>query len=235
MITLVGVGHVFAISDQVRDLILSRRPEVVCLELDPARYSALMDRHRDRRGRVPLQYLLLAQIQKRMADKFESEAGAEMLAAARAASEVGARVALIDMDAAMVFGRLWRAMPFREKLHLMFGAMVGLVASKETVEKEMDKYESHEVEYIETLGSEFPSVKRVLIDERNIHMARRIADIAGRHEHVLAVVGDGHMQGLLEELGPENVEAIRLKDLRRAGQQPLASDGQFGFSYYLRG
>lgn len=234
MITLVGVGHVFAISDQVRALILSRQPEVVCLELDPARYSALMERRRGRGGRVPLQYMLLAQIQRRMADKFGSEAGAEMIAAASAAGEVGAKVALIDMDAAMVFGRLWTAMSFREKLGLLFGAMVGLVASKETVEKEMEMYEDQGSEYLEVLGGQFPSVKRVLIDERNRHMAGKIASIADQHQNVLAVVGDGHVDGLMEALASKQVEAVRLKELRRSGPEAAASGGQVTFSYYLR-
>lgn len=235
MITLVGVGHVFAISDQVRSVILSRQPEVVCLELDPARYNALVNRDGGSSGRAPVQYMLLAQIQKRIADKFDSEAGAEMLAAARAARDLGAKVALIDMDASMVFARLWKAMSFREKIELFFGALVGLVASKEKVEEEMERYEDREVEYLETLGSEFPSIKRVLIDERNRHMADRIARLAGEHERVVAVVGDGHMQGLIEALGDREVEAVRLKDLRRMEPDASANSGQFGFSYYLRG
>jgi pheromone shutdown protein TraB len=231
MITLVGVGHVFVISDQVRAAVLSRRPEVVCLELDPARFSALMSRDRGRGGRVPLQYLLLARIQRSIASKFGSEAGSEMLAAAEAAREVGAKVALIDMDAATVFRRLWTSMSFREKLELMFGSLVGLVSSKETVEKEMEVYENQEEEYLDKLGAEFPSIKRVLIDERNVHMASRISSIASQHGSVLAVVGDGHMQGLVKALGDVPLETVRLKDLRRPG--PAPGGGEYSFSYYI--
>jgi len=235
MITVIGVGHVFVISEQVRAMILSRRPEVVCLELDPARYSALMNRGSGRSGRVPLQYMLLAQIQKRIAGKFGSEAGAEMLAAASAAREVGAKLALIDMDAASVFANLWRAMSLREKLELFFGALVGLVSSKETVERELERYEDGESEYLESLGNEFPSIKRILIDDRNRYMAARIVSIAAQHEKVLAVVGDGHMQGLVEALGDRQVETVRLKELRGAEPGPSTSSGQYGFSYYLKG
>lgn len=235
MITLMGVGHVFDISGQVRAMVLSRRPEVVCLELDPARYGALLDRGGSRGVRVPLQYALLARIQRRMAAKFGSEAGEEMVAAASAAREVGAKVALIDMDATTVFGRLWREMSLREKLELMFGALVGLVSSKEIVEKEMQSYEGREAEYLESFGSQFPSIKRILIDERNQHMAGRIASIASQHENVLAVVGDGHMQGLLEALGDRPVEAVRLKDLRRSEPGQVAGSGEYSISYYLKG
>lgn len=233
MITLVGVGHVFVISEQVRSLVLSRRPEVVCLELDPARFSALMNRDRGRGGRVPLQYLLLARIQQRIAAKFGSEAGSEMLAAAEAAREVGAKVALIDMDSATVFRRLWQAMSLREKFELLFGSLVGLVSSKETVEKEVELYEEREDEYLEKLGAEFPSIKRVLIDERNRHMAGRISSIASQHGSVLAVVGDGHMQGLVEALGEVPLETVRLRDLRKS-EPARAPAGEYSFSYYLK-
>jgi len=235
MITVIGVGHVFVISEQVRAMILSRQPEVVCLELDPARYSALMNRGSGRNGRVPVQYMLLAQIQKRIAGKFGTEAGAEMLAAASAAREVGAKLALIDMDATSVFANLWRAMSLREKLELFFGALVGLVSSKETVEMEVERYEDGETEYIEKLGEEFPTIKRILIDDRNRYMAARIVSIAAQHENVLAVVGDGHMQGLVEALGDRKVETVRLKELRGAEPGPSPSGGQYGFSYYLKG
>jgi len=235
MITVIGVGHVFVISEQVRAMILSRQPEVVCLELDPARYSALMNRGSGRNGRVPVQYMLLAQIQKRIAGKFGTEAGAEMLAAASAAREVGAKLALIDMDATSVFANLWRAMSLREKLELFFGALVGLVSSKETVEMEVERYEDGETEYIEKLGEEFPTIKRILIDDRNRYMAARIVSIGAQHENVLAVVGDGHMQGLVEALGDRKVETVRLKELRGAEPGPSPSGGQYGFSYYLKG
>jgi len=234
MITLVGVGHVFVISEQVRAMILSRRPEVVCLELDPARYSALLSRDRGSRGRVPVQYMLLARIQRRLASKYGSEAGSEMLAAANAAKEVGAKVALIDMDAAKVFRRLWKEMTLREKFELVFGSLVGLVASKDSVEKELERYEGQEAAYMEAVGAEFPSVKRVLIDERNAYMADRIASIASKHGSVLAVVGDGHMDGLVEALGDRQVETVRLKDLRRSEPERPASGGEYGFSYYLK-
>jgi len=213
MITLIGVGHVFAISENVKELIRSRRPEVVCLELDPARYRALLERKES--TRVPIQYRLLAYIQKRMASKFGSEVGDEMLAAAKAAGEIGAKVALIDMDASKVFALLWRRMSFKEKMHLFGGAIVGLFMTKEKVEKEMEKYETQEDQYMKVLAEGFPAVKEVLIDDRNKHMARQISTILAEHPSIVAVVGDGHVPGLVEALRPLEVETVRLKDLRR--------------------
>jgi pheromone shutdown protein TraB len=213
MITLVGVGHVFVISQHIREIIYSRRPEVVCIELDPARYRALLEKVES--AHVPIQYRLLGYIQKRMASKFGSEVGDEMLAAAKAAGEVGAKVALIDMDAGRVFAHLWKKMSFKEKMHLFGGAFLGLFMTKEKVEREMEKYESHEEEYIDVLSQGFPAVKEVLIDDRNKHMAKQISAIHAQHQNVVVVVGDGHVPGIVEALKPLDVETVRLKDLRR--------------------
>ena len=232
MITLIGVGHVFVISENVKELIRSRRPEVVCLELDPGRYRALMERRES--SRVPIQYRLLAFIQKRMASKFGSEVGDEMLAAAKAAGEVGAKVALIDMDAGQVFARLWKRMSFGEKMRMFGGAFLGLFMTKQKVEKEMEKYESHEAQYIEVLGEGFPAVKEVLIDDRNKHMAQQISTIVATHPSVVVVVGDGHVPGLLEALKPLEVETIRLKDLRRESPPP-PSGSEYSSSFWYNG
>lgn len=230
MITLVGVGHVFVISENIQQLIRARRPEVVCLELDPARYRALLERKES--ARVPIQYRILAYIQKRMASKYGSEVGEEMLAAARAASEVGARVALIDMDTSRVFALLWKRMSFKEKVHLMGGALAGLFMTKERVEKEMEKYETQGDQYMKVLGEGFPVIKEVLIDDRNKHMAKQISAILAEHQNIVAVVGDGHVPGIAEALKPLEVETVRLKDLRRgATPSPGASEYSSSFWY----
>lgn len=188
MITLIGVGHVFAISENVKEIIRSRRPEVVCLELDPARYNALVQK--EHTGAVPLQYKLLAYLQKRMADKFGTEVGDEMMAAVGAAQEVGAKVALIDLDAGRVFSQLWKRMSMKERVSLLWGGFAGLFVSKNVVEKEMSKYEANEEHYLETLGEGFPTIKAVLIDDRNKHMAQQLSSLATQHKNIIAVVGE---------------------------------------------
>jgi len=223
---------VFVISENIRELIRSRRPEVVCIELDPGRYRALLEKAES--TQVPIQYRLLAYIQKRMASKFGSEVGDEMLAAANAAGEIGAKVALIDMDAGQVFANLWRRMSFKERMHLFGGALLGLFMTKEKVEREMEMYESHEEQYIEVLGEGFPTVKEILIDDRNKHMARQISSIVVDHPSVVVVVGDGHVPGLVEALKPLEVETIRLKDLRR--KSPSSPSGsEYSSSFWYNG
>lgn len=231
MITLVGVGHVFAISDSVKSVIWSRLPSVVCLELDPARYQSLMSRERP--AEAPLRYRLLASFQEVIARKFDAEVGEEMVAAASAAQEIGAKLALIDMDARHVLAQLWKRMSLREKLGLFGGALIGMLASRKTVERELDRYERNEEGYLEALARQFPAIKQVLIDERNRYMAEKLKAISSQHGNVLAVVGDGHIPGLLAYLGSTEVEAVRLRELRSQEAKGQASAG-FSYSFWYR-
>jgi pheromone shutdown protein TraB len=233
MITLIGVGHVFAISDDVKRLILERRPDIVCLELDVARFNALMQKRAgasDRRA-VPLQYRLLAYFQKRMAEQYGTEVGDEMLAGADAAQEIGSKLALIDMDAAKVFANLWRSMSFRERLTLFTGAFAGLFVSKKRVEQEIQKFESQEDQYIEVLSQGFPTLKHVLIDDRNTYMAEKLVALRSEFSTVVAVVGDGHVPGLTRLLGSSDLEIIRLKDIRNHNV-PKDGSAEFKTSYW---
>jgi len=211
MITLVGVGHVFNISDQVRAIILERTPRVVCLELDPGRYEALL--HPGSKRNAPVIYRILAQFQKRMAREFGGEVGQEMLTAAKAANEVGAEVLLIDADASAMFSKLWGEMPVKEKINLMFSSVAGLFISRDRVEKELEKFEENEEKYIEQIGEQFPTLKRVLIEERNRLMAARIESASQQYSDVLAVVGDGHIDGISRLLSHADVSVYRLRDL----------------------
>lgn len=231
MITLIGVGHVFAISNQVTQLIRSKRPDVVCIELDRARYQSL--RSRSRSGRVPIQYSLLAMFQRKMADKFGVEVGDEMLAAATAAQEIDAKVALVDVDASAMLAMLWKKMTMRERVKLLVGALIGLVSSKETVEREMEAFQNDDEAYLNTIGEQFPIIKKVLIDDRNRIMAQRISKVAETHANVVAVIGDGHVPGIAAELARDDVEVVRLKQLMSGAQLSTDEPVVHSTSFYL--
>ena len=231
MITLVGVGHVFAISEQIGQLIRSRRPDVVCIELDRMRYESLQSRSRS--GRVPIQYSLLAMFQRKMADKFGTEVGEEMLAAAAAAREVDAKIALVDVDASVMLATLWRQMSMRERIKLLFGSLVGLVSAKETVEKEIEAYQSDDKAYLNGIGEQFPVLKKILIDDRNRVMAQRISKVAETHTNIIAVVGDGHVPGIAAELARNDVEIVRLGHLMDGTVAGADVPTEHSASFYL--
>jgi pheromone shutdown protein TraB len=226
MITLIGVGHVFDIESQVRRAIGERRPSVVCVELDRARFHSLMSEASGPSG-GPLPYNALALFQKFIARKYGTDVGREMIAAVTSAREIGADVAFIDMDATVVFQRFWKGMTFEEKVKMFVGLISGLFVRKKSVDREIERFEEDSGAYLEAFGEEFPSIKKILIDDRNAHMARAIEKISETHLNIVAVIGDGHVEGVRDLLSEKDVDVVRLKELR---SKPSTSDVTFSFS-----
>lgn len=105
MITLIGVAHVFDISDRVRKEIKRRHPDIVAVELDRQRYEGLKSGDRDSSD-LPLMYRAMSFIQKKIADKYGVSVGDEMLTATETAEEIGAGIALIDIPSSIALNKL---------------------------------------------------------------------------------------------------------------------------------
>jgi len=223
MITLIGTGHVFNLSSALLRIFDEKSPDVVCVELDKQRFNALMMKNSDPKGHkaaasknLPIVYKLLARFQESMADEYGVTAGDEMLTAINYARSQQLPVVFIDMNAQFLFRKMLRSMPLSEKLKLLLSGFGGFFISKKRVEKELSKFEKDFDSYIEQIGEKFPTIKRVLIDERNQYMTQRLSEMDERYGQVVAVVGDGHIPGISELLKSKQVEfeITRLSELR---------------------
>jgi len=229
MIVLVGVAHVIDVSKPIGSLVEHYAPGAVGIELDPARYRALQEGAP--RGKVPIPYRLLAVMQRRLADQFGGEVGAEMLAAVDAAKARGSQVLFIDMDAGRLFNSLITQMPLKERVGMVLSSFGGLFMTRKRVEKELQEFQENEERYMDTLGKSFPTVKRVLIDERNEHMARNILKAEGLYGSVLAVIGDGHVEGIRRIISREDLVAYRLKDLKDLRLEAPVNNAEASFTF----
>lgn len=232
MITLVGVGHVFQISAQVRRVICEQRANAVCVELDPRRYRALIQEGQG--TKTPVSYRLLSMFQKRLARQFGGEVGQEMISAVDAAKEVGADTLFIDVDAGAMFNRLWRQMPLKEKTRLFFSGFLSLFASKDKVEKELEDFQENEEVYMTAFEQHMPTLKKVLIDDRNRLMASRIEMADDQYGNVVAIIGDGHVEGIRKLLEGREVQVTRLSELRSMeplSESPEKGSGDVSFSF----
>lgn len=206
-------------------MILDRHPSVVGVELDNARYWALTNRTgREDTGAV---YRLLSLFQRRIAHQYGVEVGDEMLAATNAAGEIGADVAFLDMDSAMVLSKLWGSMTFQERVKLFVSTITSLFVGKKQVERELKRFDQDSQSYIDEFAQQFPSVKKILIDDRDQYIADGLRTLASRYERVVAVVGDGHVDGIRRQLADVEPEVIRLRELRQA---PPASNASLSFT-----
>ena len=212
MITLIGVVHVFDIREKVENALLRINPDLVCIELDRARYQALINKSRKKKS--PIIYRMLSAFQKEIAKRYNTKVGEEMLVAIDTAKKIKADVAFIDANAMQVFHKIWSKMRVKEKLKFIFGAFGGLFMRKERVEKEISNFEKNYDQYMNIFKTEFPTVKNVLIDERDRYMANAIKKLSEKYKNIVAVVGDGHIVGIKKELKDFKVNIIRLNELR---------------------
>jgi pheromone shutdown protein TraB len=254
VIILIGVGHVFAIRDRLKEEIRRARPAIVCLELDAIRWQMLNEEKARRArgekaarasldwrtvGRGGLIFAAIARTQARLAKTFGSVVGDEMLAAKEAADELGAQTRLIDMDT-REFTRHWMSkLSRRERTRLFLSAFAGIFASRKRVEKELKEYFDDEDAFVRELAAAFPQTKSALIDDRNAHMAKGIRVARQAAPVVVAVVGAGHLAGIREELlkggaPPEDIRLVTLQELREPSREPPhrpATNAEFQVSF----
>lgn len=241
MIILIGTGHVFDLSTALRDIFDERKPDVICVELDRQRYNAIMMKQSNPKAyekakkNLPFIYRLLARFQESMASEYGVNAGDEMLTAMTYAQSHGLPAEFIDMNAQHLFIKMWKSMPFTEKLRLLLSGLGGLFVSKKRVEEELKNFQNDFDKYIEEIGRKFSTIKRVLIDERNHYMAQRLAEINEHYENVIAVMGDGHIPGISKLLQSKKIEfeTIRLSELRNK-EKKNADVTTAGFSINYR-
>ena len=240
MITIIGTGHVFDLSQSILNVFDEKQPDIVCIELDKKRYNALVMRKnnpeafQEARKNTPFIYRLLARFQDSMAKEYGVEAGDEMMTAINYAQSRQLPVAFIDLNAQFMFARMLKSMGFSEKIKLLISGFSGFFISKKRVEKELKKHESNFDKYIEEVGEKFPTIKRVLIDERNEYMVNQLVKADEEYDKIVAVMGDGHIPGISGLLKSKKIdfESVRLKDLRQSGSSnPSSSSASFSLEY----
>jgi pheromone shutdown protein TraB len=224
-VLLVGTAHVVDLSGPVRTLLSGRPLDAVALELDAERAPAILTPAAPGAGPAagpagpaPFFARLWAVVQRRLgADLGAGVPGSEMRAAAGVARDRSLPLFLIDDPARATLVRLIRSMPIRERIGLLLGSVVGLVVPSRVVAGEMERYTEEPAEMIEDLRRVSPTVARVLIDERNVRMAERLAELRSRgYLRLAAIVGDAHLPGLAAELDRRGVpvERVPFRELR---------------------
>lgn len=221
-ILLLGAAHVVDLEAPLRKVLEERTLDGVAIELDADRAAALFSH--DSPGRSPAGAPLFARIwgrvQRRLgAEIGGGEPGAEMKVAAELAKERQLPLFLIDDPIRATLMELVRTMPFKERVTLLVSAVAALFIPARLVEREMDRYADEPAAYTEELRKASPTLARVLLDDRNEHMADRLATLRAQgYGRMAVVVGDAHLDGLRLALGRRGVpvEAIPFQQLRGA-------------------
>ncbi len=220
-IIIIGTAHVSEKSVQeVTKAIEETKPDIVAVELCPARYKALTGQEEETEIKISellsggrLYFFLvqwfLAYIQKKIGDEMGVKPGSEMLAAIEAAKRTGARVALVDRDVGITIQRFWSAMGFLDKVKLI-GSLIPAAFGWGKEEIDIDTITEEDI--VSQMISEFrkisPKAANVLLDERDAFLARNLVSLS-KQGRVLAVVGAGHREGIARHLAhPEDIPAL---------------------------
>ena len=221
---ILGTAHVSSESvELVRNQIEEWGPDLVAVELCPSRMAALTEPEsldsedllkiikEGRSAMILLQSALAAQ-QRKMGISSGEKPGAELLAAVKAAEESDIAVEMIDRDVVITLRRAWRKMGMIEKWRIL-NALLWEEDDEEVSIDEVQGDSDHLSSMMEEAREVAPRAGEVLIDERDSFLAGRIQQIRGKGK-VLAVIGAGHLSGVVQNLGEPAMETTsRLAEL----------------------
>lgn len=224
--TLLGTAHVSrASADAVREMAASGKYHVIAVELCETRFKALkgerdwkdLDLYRIiRQGKAALVManLALGAYQRRIAEQFGIEPGAEMRAAAEVADQSGLPLQLVDRDLAITLRRSYSSVPWYKRLYLMTGLLLGVVSSDEIDEEAVERLKQGDI--LESTFTEFaefsPQLYEALIAERDRYMAARLREenVGNEGREVLVVIGAGHLDGVARHLAESREQPATL-------------------------
>ncbi|MBS3125603.1 TraB/GumN family protein [Candidatus Woesearchaeota archaeon] len=209
---IIGSSHIAKESmEQVERTIRELKPKIVAIELDQKRLHALLSPKQARGptfkdiGRIGIQGYLFALLGGWMERKLGSQVGVlpgdEMRVAIKVTKEVNAQLALIDQDIEKTLKRLSQGLTWKEKFRFVWDIVVGVVFRK-GVEFDLSKVPQEEM-IVKLLGEvrhKYPTIYRVLVFERNEHMARVLVHLLKTHPQdiIVAVVGAGHKKEIAD-------------------------------------
>jgi len=214
-IMLVGTAHVSPESvSEVRRAIEEFKPDIVAVELCERRFKTISDKKawentpvtkllKDRNAYIFIAQSFLASYQRRLGDRFGSEPGSEMLAAIKAAEDLGVKVMLADRDITVTLKRAWKRMTLREKWRIAWTMLQLPFIDYEEEMEDVDLDKLMKEDALSSMMNELkqlaPSIAEVLIFERDTYLARNIVEGA-KGKKVLAVLGAGHLKGVKKKI-----------------------------------
>lgn len=218
-ITLIGTAHISG--DSVREIeqvIDEINPDRICIELDESRYKTITEGRRweemniskvirEKKGFLLLANLVLSSFQKRMGSEVGVNPGADMKEAVTLALEKGIPYSLIDREIQITLRRAWRISSFWNKMKLLSALLASAFSREKITDEDIENMKEKTAldGMMEELSDYLPSVKAVLIDERDTYLAAKAYTAEGKN--IIAVVGAGHVPGMLK-----NIEAFEKEE-----------------------
>lgn len=222
---LLGTAHVSARSSQdVRRLVRAVKPQVVMIELCPARRGILTVQKlkvptagemvaQVRQGQATVFQVAYAWLLARLAEHLEVMPGEEFRVALQEAQACGARICFGDRPVQVTLARVWAALGLWSRIRLLW-SVIGtgvFLPDADEMRNMVEGLKEADVmtEAFKELGREFPQIMAPLIYERDQYMVAVMRQLASSASRVVAVVGAGHLEGIRSNWEADiNVEEI---------------------------
>ncbi|MCX7040684.1 MAG: TraB/GumN family protein [Spirochaetes bacterium] len=257
-IALVGTAHVSRESvAEVTRIIEEEKPDRVCVELDEGRHRAMTGGSswqnldigkvlREGKGFLLLANLVLASFQRRLGADLGVKPGEEMLAAVNAAGSLGIPCSLCDREISTTLRRAWARTSFWGKNKMLAAMLSSVFSSEKLSREEIEELKQKDMlqSMLDELAGYLPTVKEVLIDERDTYLAEKIGRADGAR--IVAVVGAGHVPGIVAYLNamgsePRDLSALETIPVKKLGARlapwivPAALVVLFGLGFLKSG
>ena len=211
-IILVGTAHVSQTSvEEVSSLIESENPDRICIELDEGRMKSKTEKSswenmdirkviKDGKAFFLLANTALSSFQRRMGEQTGTKPGDEILGAASIAKEKGIPLSLCDRDIQTTFKRAWAKSSLWNKCKLIATLLSAAFSKEEITAEELEDLKKQDTlqSMMNEMAKELPTIKEVLIDERDQYLGRSIFETEGKKK--LAVIGAGHTNGVINTI-----------------------------------
>lgn len=209
---VIGTSHIAKQSvKEVEDVITKERPSIVALELDRGRFYALVHNIRGRIGvkdikNIGFKGYLFARLgefaERKLGGHVGVNPGEEMLKAAKVGGEIGCKIALIDQKIEVTLKNFSKEITWREKWRFFIDIMKGFLSKKHRISIDLKKVPEKDLiaQILKQTKERYPNFYKVLVEDRNRFMAKKLFKLMKNFDKVVVVVGAGHEDDLIEDI-----------------------------------
>lgn len=220
-IKIIGSSHISKDSvKEVRQEFQNFSPQIIAVELDSQRAKSLFEKKtkqnfNDTRKRVGIKgaaiITFLSYIQTKLGKIVNTDPGSEMKEAVIIAKENKLQLELIDQNIEITLQKLSKAITFRVIMRIIKDIITAPFKKTPKIAIDLNKVpDEATIELmIGEVKKQYPEIHKVLIDERNKIMAKRLYTLTREYpeKKILAIVGAGHkaeMINLIKKYEKEN-------------------------------
>ncbi|MBI4983172.1 TraB/GumN family protein [Candidatus Woesearchaeota archaeon] len=217
---IIGTSHIALQSiNEIKKAISEQKPDLIALELDPERVYVLLHGEKTRLSwreilRIGVKGFVFAKLgqclQQRLGKMLGVSPGSEMKVALELARKGGIKIALIDQPVRITLKNFSQELTWKDKFRFLEDVLTGIFLPRWQLRRigltsfDLSKVPGKRIVsvMIKQLQQRYPSVYKVLVEDRNKFMVKKIVHLLRENpgKKILVIVGAGHKEGMEELL-----------------------------------